>query len=175
MTTTRPTKKQINGKITRLGTAEKITRAMLSELSRDLLLEVVLDENKDVQLINRTLEVLTPMNKKTAALFFQAFTPFKWDDATGRFGKMDKKKLDERVQLINEFLSTEANDIWTWALDNVKVEKKPIDWGKRLSADVKKAIEADVDKASIIRAVMEGGLTAADVLSILSATTGEAA
>ena len=57
----------INTKIEALAQAEKVTKAVLSELSRELLDYVLVDGTHDIAAVNRTLAVLTPMNKQTAA------------------------------------------------------------------------------------------------------------
>jgi len=78
--------KKINDKIDALVKSERITKQMLGELSRDLLNYVLVDENHDIQPVNRTLRALTPMNRKVATLFFRAFMPFKYTEAKESFG-----------------------------------------------------------------------------------------
>lgn len=139
------TLKQINGKITKIRNAEKVTKAVLGELSRELLEYV--KETGDVQPVNKLISVLTPMNKRTAMLFFSHFLPFNQEDGT-----FTKKKRNGTFALTDEFLATD-DTIWDWAADNIKVEKKEIDWTQRLTNDMTKAIEA--------------GLTAQDIINIL--------
>lgn len=139
------TLKQINGKITKIRNAEKVTKAVLGELSRELLEYV--QETGDIQPVNKLVAVLTPMNKRTAILFFTHFLPYNTEEGT-----FTKKKRNGTFDLANEFLATE-DTIWDWAADNIKVEQKEIDWAQRLTKDMTKAIEA--------------GLTFNDIMSIL--------
>ena len=133
------TNKQLNGKITRLGTAERTTKQLLGELSRELLEHIVM--HNDVTLINKLLSVLTPMNQRTSCLFFKAFIPFYFNESTGMFEKMKKNKKEACRDAIMGFLEDDDNTIWTWASENVQVEKKKVDWSKRLTHDFKKALE----------------------------------
>ena len=157
----------INARIETLKNAERVTKAELGSLSRELLEYVMLDKSYDIDAVNRTIAVLTPMNKKTAVLFFNAFLPFQFDEETNTFGKMQKKHVAKKVEAITTWLEDEGNSIWTWAADNVKVEAKEVDWAKKISKDITKAKEAGTDNTAILRAVVEGGLTITDIMTIL--------
>lgn len=157
----------INTRIETLKNAERITKAELSALSRELLDYVLIDKSFDIDAVNRTIAVLTPMNKKTACLYFVAMLPFAFDEDTCSFGKMNKKKAGAMTEAVIEWLDNEANDIWSWAADNVKVEAKEVDWSKKISKDVEKAIEAGTSNIDIVAAVMNGGLTLGDIVAIM--------
>ena len=114
----------INTKITKLGDAEKITKKLLGELSRDILEYVVIDESWDSDAINRLLNVLTPVNRGVARLFFETFTPFIVEE--GVFLGMPKDKKEKQAAKIKattavtEFLFNEDNTLWTWAATEVE-------------------------------------------------------
>lgn len=144
-----PTITAINEKITKLQASERITKAMLSELSRDLLEYVILDESMDIAAVNRTISVLTPMNKQTACLFFDAMLPFSFDEEHTSFTKLQKKLLDAKTGLIEEFLADETQDIWSWAADNIKIEAKKVDYLAKITKDVTKALADEEDNNSL--------------------------
>lgn len=129
----------INARIEELAKSEKITKVILTELSRTILAYVY--ETGDVTPTNRLLNVLTPMNKRTAILYFKEFLAYRFDDVKLAFIKKNKKTFDKKQELVNIFLLDEDNNIFTWAEDNVQIEAKPVDWSKRLTSDFKKAIE----------------------------------
>ena len=150
--------KTINEQIELLAKSEKITKALLGELSRTILAYVYL--TGDVTPVNRLLEVLTPMNKRTAVLYFKEFLAFRFNDDTMSFKKKDKKVFDKKNAIVVEFLLDDDNNIWTWAEDNVKIEAKEVDWAKRLTSDFKKALE--------------DGFAVDDIMDILQAVCDEA-
>lgn len=116
-------KKSIIAHIEAIAAAEKITRASLAEISRELLMYV--PDTKDIDMVNRLLNVLTPMNRATAVLFFRHFLAWEWEEDANKFGGMMQgdKKISKRATLISEFLKDTDNNIWTWAAANVEVEK----------------------------------------------------
>ena len=130
----------VNSKIVKLGKAEKVTKALLGELSRDLLAYVAVQESWDVAAINRLLAVLTPINKKTAVLFFSHFLPFSFNKDEGNFGAMAKNKekkakdKEESLAKVGVFLADEDNNIWTYAEENIKVEQKPVDYAAKITS-----------------------------------------
>ena len=100
-------KASILAHITAIAAAEKITRASLGEISRELIMYV--PDTKDIDLVNRLLGVLTPMNRATAVLYFKHFLPWDWEKDANKFGSMmqgDKKlakaECKFRFQLENE-------------------------------------------------------------------------
>ena len=166
----------VNSKIGKLAKAEKVTKALLGELSRDLLTYVAVQESWDVAAINRLLAVLTPMNKKTAVLFFDHFLPFVFSKEDGTFGAMAKNKekkakdKGESIDKVGVFLADEDNNIWTYAEENIKVEQKPVDYAAKITADVKKALDPEkggMDLAHVLEAVLAAGVDAQGVLDAL--------
>lgn len=162
--------------------AEKITRAELTELSRELLEYV--PETDDVDIVNRLIGVLTPMNADLARLYFKAFLPWKVEqDAKGnfvRFGvKMEgDKKVTKKMQAITEWLANEENNIWTWGADNVEVKEKDLagNVAKAVKAALKgheKSGTAPCSPADVVNAMFVGGVTVHDLMAALEARMAE--
>lgn len=154
---------QIMKGIASISRSEKIVRGRLAELSRSILDYIVVKESPDVGVINRLLQVLSPMNKKTAVLYFQHFIPHAYKEETKEFGKkLSPKKVEEIQVRVKDFLANEENSIWTWADDNIKLEKKPVDYTDKLTRLVTKALsdpQANLDSIDILSAVIKGGVT----------------
>lgn len=118
----------VYGRLEAIANAEKITRFELGAISRELLMYV--PDSNDIDIVNRLIGVLTPMNRKIAILFFKHFLPWEvevdHDDEFSRFGKKLKadKKVKRRMEMIVEFLSDENANIWSWAEVHVEVEQK---------------------------------------------------
>jgi hypothetical protein len=160
---------QINEKIDQLAGAEKVTKAILSDLSR-VILEYIL-ETEDVQPANRVIEVLTPVNKKASILYFKHFLPFiKITNEEGefqKFGGKDKKRFDAKAEEIKEFLADPHNNIWTWAARHVEVEAKPYDPAK-VAKEIEKAIKK-VGQEATIKAIIAGGIDVQMLMMMLEA------
>jgi hypothetical protein len=155
--------------INRLAKAETITKAALGELSRSVL-QYHSDQGHDVGVVNRLISVLSPVNARAAKLFFQAMLPYSFDSETGTFGKLVKKEAirDGRYYAMAEFLKDEKNTIWTWQEGNIDMAKKPVNYVANVTKAIEVAIKHEVDKAALIKAVMDGGVTADDLINILS-------
>jgi hypothetical protein len=146
--------KTINKKIAKLARAERVTKVVLGELSREVLEYIFIQGTEDISPVNRLLAVLTPMNKRTAILFFKNFVSWKFDDDACVFTKKNKKRYDESKLNVELFLANADSDIWTWAAEFVKVEPKEVDWTQRLTQDINKAMDA--------------GLSFNDIMAILN-------
>lgn len=164
----------INQNIERIAEAERITKPVLSDLSRQLLEFVVIDDKQDIQPVNRLMEVLTPINRKVAVLFFRHFMAFAWDEGNAKFVGKEKKKWDKKKELVIAFLADPHQNIWTWAERNVEVEKKPYNVVK-VGKEVEKAIKAGVSQADIVRSAFAGGLTIEAVMEVIKAMAEEQA
>lgn len=166
----------INTKIATIAGAEKITKKVLGELSREMLDYIVTDESWDSDAINRLLAVLTPMNKRIAIIYFSHFTPFIVDEH-GVFGGMPKSKKDkakrklECSKAVTEFLVNEDANIWSWAEEHVKIEAKDVDWAKRVTSAITSAMSDDkggLGLPEVMGAVLAAGLSAADITAALA-------
>lgn len=166
----------INARIEKIAASERVTKVELSAISRELLAYVV--DTGDIVPVNKLLNVLTPMNKQTAILFFTHFIAFKFDQDSACFTGKNKKQWDKSIEIIDAFLAIEENDIWSWAAENVKVEKKPVDFAKNISKWVGKALndeENPLDPAEVLSAVIDGGLSKEQMLDLLAQIAVEAA
>lgn len=172
----------INAKINLLGEAERVTKAVLSELSRECLTYLVLDGSTDIDTVNRLLGVLTPMNKVTTQHYFTAFLPWKFNQETGTFGAMIKgdKALTAKVDKVKDWLDTPNNDIWSWAAVNMELKPRQ-SFEDRIAAVIKQALDGIADKdtreglpaispADVLKAVVAGGVPIDTVYELLDDT-----
>jgi len=162
----------INTRIDAIRASEKITKVELGLISRELLMYV--PESKDIDAVNRLLNALTPMNYRTAQLFFANFLPWVWDEKNNRFAAMSKgdKAVNGKLANIKEFLDEPANTIWLWAERNIKLETVKTPFEERLTSLVAKALKGEkgldpIDKRTVISAIMAGGVSAGDLINIM--------
>lgn len=157
--------------------SERITKDALRSLSRECLMLVHYESNKqgDISPINQVLNVLTPVNRKTWILFMQEFTGFHFDEKQQAFTKKDKRLYEDKCNAACSMLDDPLFNLWSWADMHIKVEKKVFKL-ETLGKDVKRALEAQDDegnllysKADVIRTVLEGGLTPDDLIEMLQA------
>lgn len=174
--------------IAELAQAEKVTKAKLSELSRQLLAYVL--ETADVRPINALLGkqedgsfTLTSVNWRVACQYFHHFLPFTSNYKDVRdcvinggkreeliFEKKDKKRFDVKSELIADWLSDESNDIWAWSND-VKVEVKPTDYAARITKAVEAGMNEDKGGLSmneVMAAVLAAGVSINDMLDAVA-------
>ena len=158
-------KTTINEQINTLAKAEKVTKAVLAEVASNLLKYV--PGSGDIAAVNRLLEVLTPMNKQAAILFFKAHLEWSFDNDAGTFGdklkgdKAIKRKAQARAQFFAQDLT-----FWSWVENNVEMDRAKPDYLKSIERAVSKAIKNDESKLDIVRTVMASGI---DVDSIMAA------
>lgn len=177
----------VYGRLEQIADAEKITRVQLGMLSRELLLYV--PDTQDIAIVNRLVHILTPMNARTAILFFTHFLPWEIEkddnDNFIRFGKKSKKLkvLTRKDKMIKDFLAAEENDIWTWAKANVKIEQKTVSMNDILVKAVKEALlgkdtktqHADPLTPAEVAAVFLAELDEDTILEAITAAETEAA
>jgi hypothetical protein len=161
--------------ITEVSNAERITKARLSELSRDLLSFVI--DNEDVRPINALLGlnddgsfILTPINWRIAVQYFHHFVGFtsNYDDVKdyavkgkGKrtplvLTKKAKKRWDKSVTEMTAWLEEPTNDLWVWS-NNAEMDAKPVDYAKK----IQQAIGAALDEE-------KGNMTLAEVITVMS-------
>lgn len=166
----------INTKISTLANAEKVTKALLAELSRDLLDYVMVDGMHDIAAVNRLLAALTPVNRKVAIEFFNVFTSHKYNPDTQAFGGKDRKRHDKVLAACVEFLADPLNTIWTWAEKNIDVTPKPKDYFNKLAKLVEKALSDEQEgilAVDVINAILTAGLDELTVKLILEEREAE--
>ena len=162
----------LDGIIARLQDAEKVTKAILSDLSRQLLSVVHDDTNPDVGPINRVLDVLTPVNRKTAVLFFMHFSGHVYSEKDKHFGKRDKALYAKKAEAAMAFLEDPHNNIWSWADRNVEVEVKPftlLKVTKFVESALKKAEAAGFKQSDVVSAMLAGGLAVEALMAVIEA------
>jgi len=150
--------------------AEKITKDTLRDLSRDLL--CITHETEDIGFIRRTLDVLTPMNRKTAILFFKEFSGFKWSEDQAAFASKDKKHWDDIVARVVREMEDPHFNIWSWAEKNVQIEAKPFDLAKVTvfaKQAIKKAQENGIKQSDLLKAFFDGGFDPESLLVFMGA------
>lgn len=175
-----------NAAIAELAAAEKVTKAVLSSMSRDLLLALHAPEadgspRGDVTFINQLLAVLTPVNKRAAIAFFKEFSGFHFDarnpktgEGTDLFTKKDRKAYAEAEKRAADRLEDPHFNIWTWADQHLKIEKK-YDI-KSLTKAVEKALDqTDGDQVAVLKAVFAAGITTKAVEILLMQMAEEVA
>ena len=151
-----------------LASSEKVTKENLKKLSRTVLEAVHV--TGDIGYVNRLIEVLTPVNKKTAIVYFKHFAGFSFDDALGIFTKKSKKRYDEANTLSNEFLEDPLNNIWTWAARNIVVEQRAFTLDvvtNNVKMYLQKAKDSGLSDKDVMRAIIKGGITADCILGIM--------
>lgn len=171
-------KAHIYGLIKEVAAAEKITKAKLGVLSRDIL-TYVMDTN-DIMSVNSLIAVLTPANRMASIAYFEHFLPWEVErDGEKRFVRFGKKlkgtKPVKAQAAINLWLSDEGNNIWNWVDDNLEMKKK-IDFNSRVVNAINKALAGDLDKsgtdpltpAQVVAAIFESDLSAGALISGLS-------
>jgi hypothetical protein len=154
-----------------LAKAEKLTRETLRDMSRDLLSMVQATE--DITYVNRVVAVLTPMNQKTAVLFFREYSGFKYNEEEKVFGKKEKKHEEITAKALAALDDPHFN-MWTWAEKNLDVAKKPFkleDITKFAERAVKKAAEEGIDQAAVLDAFFKGGFTPEAIVAVMSKMT----
>lgn len=165
-------------KIQKLAKAETMSKALLGELSRELLADII--ETKDVRAINMLLGdnkgkgfVLSPVNWRFACKYFLHFLPFtsNYDEVKDCinkggnrsalvFKKLSPKKWEAKLEEIQAWLADENNDIWVWS-NSVQIEEKPVDYAARITKNVTAAQEkGGLDVIEIMQAVVNAGIDA---------------
>lgn len=170
--------KVINGRIKKIGNGETTFKQELATLSRELLEYV--PATGDIDAVNRLCAVLTPVNKDKAVQFFRAFLSHGWNKDEGRFGSKSKNKdmVSKRMSAVTAFLSSEGNNIWTWAAEKAKPAERSArpkrDLGKAVENAIARAIETDNNPDAIdmrevlkraIRACINGGMKLTEIMA----------
>jgi len=158
-----------------LENSEKITKAVLKGLSRDLLalLHTKNDKMGDIGYINRTINVLTPVNKRAFLAFCKEFTGFILNDDGTMFLKKSKKHYDAVAIRAIDWLDDPMNNIWSWQEKHLEVERvvNPFDMDKvrlTLTQLKAKAEKNNISNTDIIGALFDTGFTVQDLIDTLT-------
>lgn len=155
-----------------LAKAEKVTKQILMELSRSVL--VAFHETQDVRYINELVAVLTPVNKKVAVLYFTEFSGFRVEGNT--FTKKDKQAYDKAAAASTAFLEDPLNNIWSWAEKEVDISPKEFDINmvtKTIERLNKKAEDAGMSQADVLRAVFKAGFDVDALMLVMGELTNK--
>jgi hypothetical protein len=145
-------KKEIGAKVTKLDKREQVTKVLLAELSREALEYVY--KTADIGLVNRLINVLTPVNKKVACAFFESFVGWTFDKETSQFGTKKKEKPFTKLSYASDdFLSNADNNIWTWADKEIEVKAKAKNYAMKIGKLVDKAL-TDSDEGINLKEVL---------------------
>lgn len=151
-----------NASLALLKDSESVTRRELKALSRSLLEALHGKDGQlygDIQYVNATLKVLSPVNRKVAVKFFEHFAGFHYDEALAIFTKKSKKRGVEAQEAAIEFLQDPNNNIWSWAERNIQVEAKPYT-DEKLTAYIESAIKKMAgDQVRVLKAVFAAGIS----------------
>lgn len=170
MTKNNVTVETIAAAIATLKGAERVTKATLSQLSRDLLPFTL--ETERIDLVNSTLVVLTPKNREIAELYFKHFLPWSFDGDKRKFGKRFDagKKTDRKHADMVEHLANPSADIWSWAAREIAPsEFKVPDFKGAIASTIEKAMKGKTNPAT---GQPEGALSAADVIMAVVSANG---
>lgn len=161
-------KKLIDKKIDALANSERVTKQTLAELSRELLVYVM--NTQDIAMVNRLFTVLTPMNCKSAVIFFRHFLPWKMPENDTVFGekKKGKKLLANAQEAIDAFLVQDDNSIWTWLSEQgVEPKARPKNYAQKITSVISKALTDDqegISQLDILTAIVNGGLSVDQII-----------
>lgn len=158
-----------------LATSEKITKTTLQTLSRDLLalLHTKNDKQGDIGYINRTVAVLTPVNRKVFLEFGREFTGYILNDDGTMFLKKSKRHYDVVAIKAMEWLDDPMNNIWSWADRHIELVSKEFTLDsvkKQTESMLKKAKKANISQSEMLAAIFESGFTIDALLIMLEKT-----
>jgi len=154
--------------IVALVASERVTKAELQVQSRAVLEAV--HATGDIGYANRLIEVLTPVNKKVAIVYFKHFAGFSFDDNLGIFTKKSKKRYEAAHKESMSFLEDPLNNIWTWAARHVTVERAAFSLDtvtSHVKLYLQKAKDAGMTDADVMRAIIKGGITADCIIGMM--------
>lgn len=157
----------------KLAGAEKITKEVLRDMSRDVLRAHHATE--DIIFINELIPVLSPKNRSITILFFKEFSGFMWDKETQRFVKKSKKNYDNAHAAAMAFLEDPHKNLWTWAEkelkeDALKVKPSLVEGVEKYVHNLlPKAKKAGVSEADILAAVFRAGVSTKAVVAAFMA------
>lgn len=153
--------------VKKLAASEKVTKEVLRELSRSAL--EAHHATEDVAYINQVVSALSPVNRKVAILYFTEFSGFRQEG--GVFTKKDKAAYENAKAAAVAFLEDPMNNIWSWAEREVDIAPKEFDINqvtKQTERMLKKAGDAGVAQADVLRAMFKAGF---DVDALLAVVT----
>lgn len=167
--------KSFDEALTRLASAEKLSKAELTAMSRSVL--EIFHGTMQIGFLNRFLGVLTPANRKMAVHYLVNFTGFYYSETAGAFEKKNGKVFDACMKSAHAFLEDASNNIWTWTAAQAahgKPVAKPFsldDVKASMTKALAKAAKADVKQVDVLRAVFSAGFTLDCLMELLAEHT----
>jgi len=154
--------------IEKLAVSESVTKRELRDLSRTVL--EAWHATGNVVYANKLLGVLSPINKKTAIVFFKHFSGFHFDEVMGAFDHKSKKRYEKAHIDCVKFLADPNNNIWSWAERHIEVAHKPFDVGsvqKYMTKAIKDAAGVGLSHADLLKAVFKAGIDPACIIQVM--------
>lgn len=147
--------------------AEKVTKQLVMELSRSVL--EATHATVEPRYMNEFIQALSPVNKKVAVMYFTEFSGFRVEGNT--FTKKDKANYEKASDAARLFLEDPHNNMWTWADREVDMKKKDFDISQvtqGMQRFIKKAEEANLSQADVLRAVFKAGWSVDAVMAVMA-------
>ena len=167
--------KALYARFAKIEQAEKITYQELKPLSRELLLYITEgDHAGDIDMINRLLNVLKPVMRRTAVEYFSHFLPYQYDKDNAKFGGKikNKKRIAKKAEDMEKWLEAPANTIYTFKAEiDAKKPKKEVDWAGMVTKNVGYALEDEkggLEAKAVLSAVIGGGISIEDLAAFLA-------
>jgi len=158
--------------VSQLKQSQKLTNDLLNTLCPQAIEHYFVDGQ--IAVVNNVLAALSPYARRAVCKALKGFVPAQLDPVKGKFGKKEKnpKAVDRKRKAYLEFKATRQK--FMRLVNDIKAdEKKDAPYTAKAAKAVKSDIEngvkpADVLKASI-DAMLEEGLTNAELITILGA------
>lgn len=152
----------------KIASSEAVTKRELRDVSRTVL--EAWHATGNVVYANRLLKILSPMNKKTAIVFFKHFSGFHFDEVTGEFDHKSKKRYETAHADCVKFLADPLNNIWSWAERHIELQQKPFDISsveKYMTKAVKQAAGVGLTQVDLLKAVFKAGIDPACIVQVM--------
>lgn len=152
----------------KIASSEAVTKREMRDVSRTVL--EAWHATGNVVYANRLLKILSPMNKKTAILFFKRFSGFHFDDVTGEFDHKSKKRYETAHADCMKFLADPHQNFWTWAERNIEVNHHPFEVDsvqKYMTKAIKNAAGVGLSHADLLKAVFKAGIDPACIIQVM--------
>ena len=142
---------EIKADIKTIKSNEQSTQKLINQRLPELLNGIYAGDSPAIA--NSLLAACLKSRRTAVALFVKEFLPYEIDNGK-ILGKIkNPRKVAAITKKYTEFLATRQT-VFTWIDAEVRVEKKPTDWSKKLQSDFK--------------AALNDGLSVEDIMSILT-------
>ncbi len=152
----------------KIASSEAVTKRELRDVSRSVL--EAWHATGNVVYANRLLKILSPMNKKTAIVFFKHFSGFHFDEVIAEFDHKSKKRYENAHKECAQFLENPNNNIWSWAERNIELSQKPFDIAsveKYMTKAIKQAAGVGLSQVDLLKAVFKAGIDPQCIIDVM--------